>query len=415
MYLSLKTVFTIDDITANYIGHMAYSAFKLWNVCSYERRHYDSNSNDKYPDWYYQRSAHKGDLWYKNLPSQKAQEVLKLLDGAWKSYFTLLKTGGVENPHPPKFKQEGIPITYMQNGIKQDGDAIRLTIPKALKKHMLEKYGLNEKYLFLKNIVFKKAGNIKQIKLSPPKNNRMDAVIIYEVPDVQKLEDNGHYLSIDLGLHNLMTCYDSNGSSFIAGRQYLSICRKFDKEIARVQSQWHAQQSAKGIKHPKSSEHIKSLYERKHNCIHDYLHKVTRAAADYCKSHDIHTVVIGDITGIRRNVNFTSRVNQQFHGLPYSQIYRMLKYKLALYGISFIKQKEYYTSQCSPYAEGIDAKHAVPKNRIKRGLYFDNGRCFNADALGAYNILRLYMQKKKINQKIHTNGLSSTYILKVAV
>ena len=44
---------------------------------------------------------------------------------------------------------------------------------------------------------------------------------------------------IDLGLHNLMTCYDSgNGKPFILGRKYLEIERYFQKEIARVQAQW---------------------------------------------------------------------------------------------------------------------------------------------------------------------------------
>ena len=26
----------------------------------------------EYPDWYYQKKAHKGNLWYKQLPSQTA-------------------------------------------------------------------------------------------------------------------------------------------------------------------------------------------------------------------------------------------------------------------------------------------------------------------------------------------------------
>jgi len=36
---------------------------------------------------------------------------------------------------------------------------------------------------------------------------------VYEVPDVEVLPDNGHYLGIDLGVKNLMACYDSTASS----------------------------------------------------------------------------------------------------------------------------------------------------------------------------------------------------------
>ena len=46
-------------------------------------------------------------------------------------------------------------------------------------------------------------------------------IIIYESVERAQVPDNGHYLSIDLGLHNLFTCYDSeDGGSFIMGRKY---------------------------------------------------------------------------------------------------------------------------------------------------------------------------------------------------
>ncbi|WP_270422148.1 hypothetical protein [Blautia wexlerae] len=36
---------------------------------------------------------------------------------------------------------------------------------------------------------------------------------------------------MDLGLHNLMTCYDSeNGKTFILGRKYLALERYFHKK-----------------------------------------------------------------------------------------------------------------------------------------------------------------------------------------
>ena len=56
---------------------MCYAASKLWNVCNYERRRYKELGLEKYPDWYYQKKAHKGELWYRQLPSQTAQETCK--------------------------------------------------------------------------------------------------------------------------------------------------------------------------------------------------------------------------------------------------------------------------------------------------------------------------------------------------
>ena len=96
MLLSKKTSIKVSREYANLIGHMCYAASKLWNVCNYERQHYKETGMEQYPDWYYQKKAHKKDLWYKQLPSQTAQEVCRLLDKAWKSFYALKRSGGIE-------------------------------------------------------------------------------------------------------------------------------------------------------------------------------------------------------------------------------------------------------------------------------------------------------------------------------
>ena len=206
----------------------------------------------------------KGELWNKQLPSQTAQEVCKLLDKAWKSFYVLKRTGGIETPRPPRFKQESIPITYMQMGIY------------------------------------------------PPEKGNCKIIVVYEIPDQEELPQNGHELSIDLGLHNLMTCYDSgNGKTFILGRKYLA--------------------------------------------------------------------------------------------------------KLKRYGIRFIKQEESYTSQCSPLSPEVGKRYAEPSNRKERGLYRDGNRVYNADAVGAYNILRKYHSVSGVKKELSVTGLKTPEIIKVAV
>ncbi|MDO4556792.1 MAG: transposase, partial [Lachnospiraceae bacterium] len=98
MLLSRKTKIHLTDNESNIVGHMCYAAYKLWNVCNYERLHYQKLNIEQYPNWYYQKKVHKDELWFKQLPSQTAQEVCKLLDKGWKSFFALKKSGGVENP-----------------------------------------------------------------------------------------------------------------------------------------------------------------------------------------------------------------------------------------------------------------------------------------------------------------------------
>lgn len=417
MLLSKKTIIKLSENESNIIGHLCYAASKLWNVCNYERLHYKEMGLSKYPDWYYQKSHHKDDLWYKSLPSQTAQEVCKLLDKSWKSFYVLQKTGGVANPRPPRFKQSGIAVTYMQNGMRHDegSDEVRLSIPKRLKEYLKETYKISDNYLFLKNKIFKNTDRIKQIHIYPPENGRCEVIAVYETADIEVLPDNGHYLSVDLGLHNLMTCYDSRGSSFIMGRRYLSINRKYDKETARVQSQWSRAQHRKGIRYPKPSKHVLELHRKKRNCIKDYLHKITRSLTEYCVENDIHTVIVGDIRNIRQENDMGKKTNQKLHGLPYEKIYKMLEYKLAQKGIRMAKQEESYTSQCSPYAKKVSAVYGEKRNRKKRGLYVVGEEVFNADAVGAYNIMRKYFAVSGIETEMSVSGLKNTKLMKVAV
>ena len=142
--------------------------------------------------------------------------------------------------------------------------------------------------------------------------------------------------------------------------------------------------------HPVTSKHIRKLYKRKQDSVTDYLHKITRYLAEYCRERGITCVVAGDIRNIRREKDLGHRTNQKFHSLPYNRIYIMLEYKLKRYGIRFIKQEESYTSQCSPLSPEVGKRYAEPSKRKERGLYRDGNRTYNADAVGAYNILRKY-------------------------
>ena len=418
MLLTHETTIVFHKNNANIVGHMCYAAYKLWNVCNYERNNYKDLGLEKYPDWYYQKSKHKDDLWFKSLPSQTAQEICKLLDKAWKSFYQLKKSVGFENPRTPRYKKDKMPITYMQNGIQHEKGSlyVRLSLPKKLKEYMNRTYDICAAYLYLKNPVFSDMDIIKQIKIYPPaKDGTSRLLVIYEVEDVLTKEDNGRYLSIDLGLHNLMTCYDNIGKSFIVGREYLSFSYFYNKEITRVQSQWASIQAAQGMKHPKTSRHLQKIYRKKNNCIKDYIHKMTRYITNYCVENDICTVVIGDIKGIRKEKNLGKKTNQKLHSLPYARIYMQLEYKLKMKGIRLIRQEESYSSQCPPQSEEVSCIYAEKQNRKKRGLYKVDTVIYNADAVGAYNILRKYhaVSGKEIDMPVI--GLKSTNTIKVAV
>ncbi len=98
------------------LSQLGFAARKLWDVANYEKRNCTKETNTPFPDWYDQKKRLKEHFWYKNLPSQTAQEVLKILQEAWESFFELKKSGGIENPKPPRFKQGNFNVKFLNNG-----------------------------------------------------------------------------------------------------------------------------------------------------------------------------------------------------------------------------------------------------------------------------------------------------------
>lgn len=391
MLLSRKEVFIPTEEQKIILGHMGYAAFKLWNVANYEKRNYRELGMPGYPDWYDQKKRLKENFFYKNLPSQTAQDVLQQLEEAWKSFFALKKSKGVENPGPPRFRKDKMDITFLKDAIRQEKGCVRLTIPKQLKTY-LRSQGVDADYLYLKTKRFSDI-HIKEIQIKFAKR-QYTAIAVYEEADVPVQEDNGHYLSIDLGLKNTLTCYDSTGKTFMVNG-LLNITHYFDKEIAHYQGIGDGQQSDRGIKYSKKTKRVLELYRKKKNKVSDFIHKATKYIADYCQAEGITKVVIGDIKGIRKE-NHLGRMNQQLHSFPYEKIMQKLDYKLKRYGIRMIRQKESYSSQCSPKSEKVRKLYAKKANRKYRGLYVDGKDIYNADCVGAYNILRLYLEKEKL-------------------
>lgn len=431
MLLARKLQVEVTEEQHCYFSHMSYAASKLWNLCNYEKYNWKELGLEEFPNWYYQKKKWKNNFWYKLLPSQTAQEVCKVLDKSWKSYNTLTKKKRIKNRKPPSNKKTPMPITYMQNGMKHNGDTVRLSLPITLKQMVKESNGIDKNFIYLQHKVFSQVSNIKQLMIFPPQNGRCDVVLNYEIEEPKLFPDNGKYLSIDLGIHNLATCYDSaNSKTFIVGREYLAINHYFHKEIAKAQSalakksisqdyilngRGDSTESRYLAKQPQyTSKRLKNLYKKRNNSIQDYLHKLTKFITNYCVENEINTVIIGDLTGIKNRItNRDKKYNQKLHELPYEKIRILLKYKLACKGINFVLQNECYTSQCAPNTPSVERKYANKSNRVQRGLYVSEGNIYNADAVGAYNILRKYCDEHGIKKTFSIKGLTSVKVFKI--
>ena len=359
----------------------------LYNMALYNvRQHYFESKNDdtvKYKFLSYVENWKKlkpTDV-FQSLDSHCGQEIIKLVDKSFKSFFTLIckrKQGDYqERCSIPKYKDKNsyCPLIFPQfpkikNGI--------IKVPKS-------------------KMTFKtKVDNVKQFRFIH-KGNHIVLEVLYEVEEPALLEDNNRYAAIDLGIDNLCSVSSNCCNSFIInGKPAKSINQYYNKKKARLQRR------LKKCQNRNKSKRLNKLTEKRNRKVKDYFHKASRFIVNQLVSNQINTLVIGYNKGWKQEVNIGRRNNQKFVDIPFNTLLDMLHYKCNLAGISMIITEESYTSKCSFIDnEEIKKKEVYYGKRTKRGLYRSkDGRLINADINGSYNIMRKGLVKASLNGKV---------------
>ncbi|NJA70223.1 transposase, partial [Clostridioides difficile] len=120
MLLTKKIIYNPTELELNVLNSLAFSSARLWNIANYEKKNYKKLGFSEFPNWYEQKKRLKDEFWFKNLPSQTAQDILDKLQKSWKSFFELNNSKGIKNPNPPRFKNKKdlFNFTYLNNGFK---------------------------------------------------------------------------------------------------------------------------------------------------------------------------------------------------------------------------------------------------------------------------------------------------------
>ena len=328
---------------------------------------------------------------YKMLNSNMAQQILKEVDGSFKSFFGLLKLAkkgkyAFKDCKLPNYLPKAGYTTLVIGFVRLNGNKLILPFSNTYKKthKSIE--------ITIPPILLDK--KVKEIRIIPKANARFFEIqYIYEAECIQRSLNPNNALALDLGINNLVTAVSSNGKTFIIdGRKLKSINQWYNKENARLQSIKDKQHFGYG-----KTNRQKALLRDRNNKVNDYMNKVARKIINYCISNDIGTLVVGYNKTFQRNSNMGKLNNQTFVNIPYGQLRLKLEYLCALNGIVFVKQEESYTSKASfwdmdiiPVYNADNPKtYTFSGTRIHRGMYqCANGKCLNADVNGALNILR---------------------------
>lgn len=388
MYLTvkqqLKKLNKDEYLTLRELSHIAknLSNEALYNV----RKVYFKE--DKYLSYQENYKLLKESKNYKLLNSNIAQQIIKEIDGSFKSFLALLKLAknGEYNDkiNIPKYLEKDDFSTLIIGFIRIKNNKIKIPYSYQFRK--------NHNYIEIKIPPILKDKKIKEIRIVPKAKARFFEIqYIYEVAEIQRKINTNKALAIDFGVNNLATCVTSDGNSFIIdGKKLKSINQWYNKENSRLESIRVKQ----GYENKTNRQNKNTI--KRNNRVNDYISKSARLILNYCIKNKIDCIVCGYNSNFQRNNNIGKINNQNFYNIPFGKLYKKIEYLSKLYGIKFIIQEESYTSKASfldgdfiPILDEIENKKIeFSGKRIKRGLYqAKNGELINADVNAALNIL----------------------------
>ncbi len=324
---------------------------------------------------------------YQLLQTDIAQQILKVVDRSFKSFFNLIQKKceslyRFEQIRMPRYlKKEGyFPLIIPRIRVK-DG---YFNIPMSRK--FKAEYGA-VKIPFPERLADK---NLKEVRIIPRFDAQFFEVEFITESERQPTVKTNNVVAIDLGLDNLATCVSNTGSSFILdGRKLKSINQWYNKENSRLQS-IKDKQGIKGL----TKKQI-SITVNRNNKVRDYLNKATRYLINWCRKNRISTLVVGVNSGMKQNINLGKKTNQKFVQIPHHSLRMKLKAMCDRYGLTYSEQEESYTSKASfldsdlipVYNADNPTEYSFSGKRVKRGLYKTReGKLINADSNGAANI-----------------------------
>lgn len=341
---------------------------------------------------------------YTNMPNaQCAQQTLRLLDTNWQSFFKSIKDWAKNKdkysgkPKLPKYKlKDGrLVLTLTNQQIKQNKNIIGF--PKSFCG-----FSIKARCVTLNN--FEKLNQVRVI----PQNQVFCIEIVYSVfIEDNFLQDNGRYMSIDLGLDNLAAIVTNTGLKpiLINGKGLKSNNQYYNKKKAYYQS------IAKQMNDKNYTNHLHWLTRKRNFKIEDTLHKVSKFIIDTALLNQITRIVIGNNKCWKQSVSLGKRINQAFVNIPHQRLIDKISYKARNCGIQVILTEESYTSGTSFLDNELPSKEYYnKKRRVHRGLFISNkGTPINADINASYQIM------KKVFPNEFSNGIEGVVLHPVKV
>jgi IS605 OrfB family transposase len=383
MHLVERHVIKRADPRFQAIDRAAFASKNLYNAANYELRqaYIFQGVYLSYPQMHQRMKDHEA---YQALPAKVAQQVLRVLDKNWQSFFTTLAAWKNDpstflgRPQLPRYKD------------KHKGRNLLVYTIQALSAPALRGGVICPSMLGI--TVQTQQQDVQHVRIIP-RIGFYVVEVVYEREPIPAAVNPELHAGVDIGLNNLATLTaDKPGfvPRVVNGRPVKSINQFSNKRRA----QWQSVLGTGG-----TSRRLERFTAKRTRRIDHYLHTASRRIIDLLVAEGIGTLCIGQNPLWKQEANMGKRGNQNVVSVPHARFIAMLSYKAALVGMHVFVTEESSTSKASfldgdplPIYNATDATQPAPcfsGKRVRRGLYrAADGRHINADVNGAYNIMR---------------------------
>ena len=312
------------------------------------------------------------------LHSQSRQAVVQRYFKSWKSYSAVKRSGGIEKPKPPNKRKNYMTTRWKKSAIgfvegnRLFGKRVELSMAKGQPKIDIP---------LPSNFDMSKAEHIATIDLCYNYGHwTLHFSYKYET---ETTETGQEVVGVDIGEIHPIASHDGTDTHIYNRRYIRSLYRHRNKVLVRF-SQAISRCKRHSKRWWKLTRRKWKRIKKIDNQIKDALHKHTAKFVEYCAAKGIGTIILGDLTGIRKRIDYGKKTNQKLHQWAFGKIAELITYKARALGIKVRVIDESYTSQTCP-------KCGNRKKPTNRNYTCTCGFKYHRDGVGAINIRKKYL------------------------
>jgi putative transposase len=266
MQLVEKHIISKTDSRFVFIDRAAFASKNLYNAALYEIRQHFIFTGEYLNYNTMDRIMQKHEA-YHALPTKVSQQVLKLLDKNWKSFFAALRA---YKDNPSKFLGRPKLPGYKD---KKEGRNVLVYTIQALSQPALRKGIIKPSQLGIE--VRTRHTNVDQVRIIPIRSGSYVIEVVYTRVEEQKQLDPSNVAAVDIGVNNLVAL-TSNKTGFVPrlvnGRSIKSVNQRYNKHAAKIRK--------KMSHNHHTSRELECVSSKRTRRIDHYMHTVSRRIID---------------------------------------------------------------------------------------------------------------------------------------